>query len=1003
MPLGLVVCVSRKLKSEAVFLHRDHLFISTRTATLICLWVLWVSVASCALGDGTSFEQQVTPLLQKYCLRCHNAVKAESGIRLDWPDGVLERQQLRLWEGIRKQISERTMPPEDQLQPTVPERDSMITSIDQALQEVRSRPDQLNGSVRRLTVSQYDNTLRDLLGVRENLTDSLPPDAVSKDGFTNNAQSMLLTPLQVEAYLGIAEKALDLCIVDEQRKPAIQCFRMDLGKGINTNPFPDELILGAKSALLENSDFELSQPVPVKSFEFEPIRMRTQYRFIEGYEGNATVRGWKKFDSIYHAVFACVRGADGYPKGIAWEIIPSGLLIRPSIPGQGLFGGDYTYGPKSNFKVSLRQLPSGGKFRVTVTAAKYNDGLLLEAGTDSQTGAGSHSVVVTDPGTTCAVAIERAGIYQADLYFGDAPPAMPVPITLTIDERQFSGELHQSAFIVLRLPAGEINVVVQADEQLPERMVLTLLADSSELAERFTAFEDRTPRLGVHAGLRRDCGSALAPVGIARTVESTELSEFVFEDAITNFPNPNVEKDNVNYLAGVREIGVRSEYTDGRDMPRLLIRSIQFEGPVYKSWPPLTHRQIFQEFDYPAASAEYAHEVIRTFATRAFRRPLMAGEEASLFDMWQEFFEVTGSVQDSIRSTLRVVLTSPQFLFLVEHSRTPEAEPLDAWELASKLSYFLWDTAPDKKLLDLALLNRLHEVLDDEVDRMIEDRRFEQCASQFVAQWLDLGRLDVVEIDPERFPRLTSNVRKELRKEPVQFIQHLIRANLPLANVVRSDFVLVNEVVGNYYGLGNRLESGFEFVAVEHDRKSLGGVLTQAGVLAGLSNGRESNPVRRGAWLARRIIAEPPSAPPPNVPMLSEDQSELSLRERLEGHRDQEGCAGCHSGIDPWGLPFEQYDAAGLFGGDHVDGQSTLPDGTNISDMAGLKSYLADDRIDQVAFSFLKHVATYAIGRDLTWNEIEFLREHAVELKQQGYRMRDMIRFVIKSDLFLMK
>ena len=229
MPLSLVVCVSRKLKSEAAFLHRDHLFISTRTATLICLWVLWVSVASCALGDGTSFEQQVTPLLQKYCLRCHNAVKAESGIRLDWPDGVLERQQLRLWEGIRKQISERTMPPEDQLQPTVPERDSMITSIDQALQEVRSRPDQLNGSVRRLTVSQYDNTLHDLLGVRENLTDSLPPDAVSKDGFTNNAQSMLLTPLQVEAYLGIAEKALDLCIVDEQRKPAIQCFRMDLG------------------------------------------------------------------------------------------------------------------------------------------------------------------------------------------------------------------------------------------------------------------------------------------------------------------------------------------------------------------------------------------------------------------------------------------------------------------------------------------------------------------------------------------------------------------------------------------------------------------------------------------------------------------------------------------------------------------------------------------------------------------------------------------------------
>ena len=181
-----------------------------------------------------------------------------------------------------------------------------------------------------------------------------------------------------------------------------------------------------------------------------------------------------------------------------------------------------------------------------------------------------------DPGTKRAVTIEQAGIYQADLYFGDSPPVMPLPLTLTVGERQISGQLRQSVFIVLRLPVGEIDVVVQAGEHLLDRMVLTSLADSSDLARRFTAFENRAPRLGVHVGLRRDCGSALAPVSDSQTVESTEVSEFVFEDAISNFPNPNVEKDNVNYLAGVREIGVRSEYTDGRDMPRLLIRSIQF-------------------------------------------------------------------------------------------------------------------------------------------------------------------------------------------------------------------------------------------------------------------------------------------------------------------------------------------------------------------------------------------------------------------------------------------
>ena len=967
---------------------------------LICGAVLWPPAAH-VLANEASFSQQVSPLLQKYCLRCHNAEEAESGIRLNELSGRPEPQRLRLWEGIRRQILDRKMPPEDEPQPTGSERDLLITWIDEAVREVRSRPVERNGTVRRLTASQYRNTLQDLLGIRDNLTESLPPDAVSKDGFTNNMQSMMLTPLQVQAWLSIAEKALDLCIVDESAKPVIQCFRMDLGKGINSEPFPEKLILGAYSELLENSDFTVSQPIPVKPFEFDPVRMQTQFRFIEGYEGNATVRGWKEFDSIYHAVFACVRGAKGYPKGRAWETIPAGLLLRPSNHGRELYGVDSTYGPKANFKVALRELPSHGNFRVTVVAAKYDDGLLLEADAATQSGCG---VAITSPGTNQKVSIEQAGVYQTDIYFAEPLPREKPPLlTLTVGERSFSGQLHQSAFLVLRLPAGEIDVFAEAGEHALDRIVLTPVSDSSELGRQFRAFEDRSPRLGVHLGLRRDCGSTIAPAGAPQTVKSTELAEFVFEGAINNFSSPHVEKNNVNYLAGVREIAVRSEYTDGRDVPRLLIRSVQFEGPLYESWPPATHRRIFRDPDHSATSVEYAREVIRTFAAKAFRRPLTVEEGDWLLDTWQDLFAETSDFRHSLRSTLRVVLASPQFLFLAERSESPDPEPLDAWELASKLSYFLWNTAPDEQLRELAATDKLRDSLDAQVNRMIDDSRFEQFTEQFVSQWLDLGRLDVVEVDRKRFPELTPHVRTQLRKEPIEFVQHLIRSNLPLERLVRSDFVLVNEVVGNYYGLGDRLESGFEFVAVEHDTNSLGGVLTQAGILAGLSNGRESNPVRRGAWFARRIIAEPPEDPPPNVPALMEDRDQLTLREKLERHRDQAGCAGCHSGIDPWGLPFEQYDAAGLWRQDTADGRSTLPDGTLVADVTELRSYLAEDRIDQVAFSFLKHLACYAVGRDLTWNEIEFLREHAVELKPQKYLMRDMILFVINSCVFLTK
>ncbi|MCH2202425.1 MAG: DUF1592 domain-containing protein [Fuerstiella sp.] len=965
----------------------------------IFLFTGGISVAA----SRDSFEQEVRPFLQNYCLKCHNDEVAESGIRLDQLNGTFEQQRLRLWEGLRKQITNRKMPPEDASQPTTSERDSVLTAIDEAIRHARSRPDEFNGSVRRLTVIQYQNTLRDLLRLRENITASLPADAVSKDGFTNNVQSMLLSPLQVESYLSIARNALNLCIVDEDKKPVIQTFRMDLGKGINSDPYPDQLILGANSSLLENSDFEVIELNPLKPFPFEPFQMQTRFRFIEGYQGNDTVRGWRDYDSIYHAVFACVRGADGYPKGKAWETIPSGLLLRPSIPGQGLFGVDSTYGPKANFKVSLRELPAHGNFRVTVTAAKYNDGLLLDAGETSHSEPGADRLTISEPEINRSVNIKRPGIYQAEIFFRDTQPLEPVHLNLTIDDRWFSGLLYQPAFVVLRLPAGVIDIIAQTDGRSPSQVVLTKLADHSELAQRFTAFEHRSPRMGVHVGLRRDCGSTLAPAGVAQTVTSTELSEFVFEDAINNFPSPEVEKDNVNYLAGLREISVRSEYTDGRDIPRLLIRSIHFEGPLFETWPPEHHRRIFINSDHPTESAEYADEIIRSFATKAFRRPLTADEKASFYDIWQKFFNTTGSFTHSVRNTLGAVLTSPQFLFLVERSETPDPEPLDEWELASKLSYFLWNTAPDEQLLGLAATNQLYEQLDAQIDRMVSDRQFSQCMEQFVSQWLDLSRFDVVEIDHLQFPELTPHVRSQLRKEPVNFVQHLIRANLPLRNLVRSDFALANEVVAAYYGLGDSVESGFDFVVFEHDDSNLGGVLTQAGILAGLSNGRESNPVKRGAWLARRIIAEPPADPPPNVPALPEDQSQMPLREKLKRHRDQEGCVGCHIKIDPWGLPLEQYDAGGLFRHDIVDGQSTLPDGTTVVDMVGLKSYLAVDRIDQVAFSFLKHVAGYAVGRSLTYNEIEFLRKHALELKPQEYRMLDMLRFVIRSDLFLMK
>jgi hypothetical protein len=161
--------------------------------------------------------------------------------------------------------------------------------------------------------------------------------------------------------------------------------------------------------------------------------------------------------------------------------------------------------------------------------------------------------------------------------------------------------------------------------------------------------------------------------------------------------------------------------------------------------------------------------------------------------------------------------------------------------------------------------------------------------------------------------------------------------------------------------------------------------------------------VKRGAWLARRIIAEPPDDPPPNVPALKEETRQLSLRERLERHRNQRGCAQCHAKIDPWGIALEEFDAGGRLKRGPVDARSTLPDATEIAGVVDLKRYLAEDRIDQVAFSVLKHLTTYATGRSLSHGELALLKRDGARLKADGYRMRDMIRFVVNSPIFLEK
>jgi mono/diheme cytochrome c family protein len=360
----------------------------------------------------SSFQQIVRPFFQKNCQACHNTDLSTAGVRVDQLDASLEDRHLKTWEAIRGRLKAGTMPPKGMPQPSAADREQVVAWITEALEMALLRPAPKNCLVRRLTVAQYRNTLRELLQIDDDVTSGLPPDAVSKEGFLNNKDTLQLSPLLTEAYFEIAEEALNRAIVDPAKKPAIQNFRADLGAGVNPAPLPEKIILGAGSELLENSDFQVTQLTPVKSFAFRPFTCGPGH-FTSRLSGNDTARGWRDFDSIAHAVFADMRGAAGYPKGKAYSTVPEALLLRPAIPSEEIFGVDNTYGPRANFKISVRELPTGGRFRVTVVASKYRDGLLLDAGIKQQAKS-KDAVMVEDPKQPKTVTIRRR-VYQVDL------------------------------------------------------------------------------------------------------------------------------------------------------------------------------------------------------------------------------------------------------------------------------------------------------------------------------------------------------------------------------------------------------------------------------------------------------------------------------------------------------------------------------------------------------------------------------------------------------------
>ena len=453
---------------------------------------------------------------------------------------------------------------------------------------------------------------------------------------------------------------------------------------------------------------------------------------------------------------------------------------------------------------------------------------------------------------------------------------------------------------------------------------------------------------------------------------------------------------------------------------------MEVEGPFYDPKSPF--EKLVEKYQLATATDEgfdsVAARFLAEFAEIAFRkRGLPEGYQDRLFRFYQEKRKVGLSFREAIVDPLAMILTSTRFLYLLEpREKAAKERTLDAVSLANRLSYFLWSSPPDKELLKLAEGGELLKpaVLEQQLDRMLDSPLADQFFKGFMSQWTHLDRFDSLTLNSKLLLHRTDGMIQAARQEPIEFFKTLVRENLPAANLIDSDFVMVNGVLAMKYGLAE-VYAGDAFKKLQLPPGSpRGGLMTQSAFLSAGTMGNRTSPVIRGSLVKEILLNDPPPPPPPNVPELDAGANPLaSVRSLVELHQTKAQCASCHARFDFIGLGLENFDAAGLWRDEElvteaqeaqqvsrrpkkiypVDASGELPNGETFKDVHGLKAALMKEE-RAVAASIFEGLLCYALGRDVSFTDLPMIEKALNELEPDDFPVRTMIKRIVTSQLF---
>ena len=962
------------------------------------------------------FQTTVKPFLATYCNNCHGATKPQAQLNLTrFTDIATVLADIPHWSMTKQRVADIEMPPAGAKQPKPAERQAVVKWISdvRAYEANRTAGDPGIVLARRLSNSEYDNTIRDLTGVDMKPTKAFPVDPANQEGFDNSGESLTISPALAKKYYEAARSVAENLVLTSG------------GFAFASHPVMSEPDRD-KFSVLRIVDFYRKQPTDIATYLEGAWRykhrsalgtptatldtiakdagisakyLKTVAELLD--DKSITVGPVAKLKASMDAIPAPTMAGETAPKPRFKEVANWIRNLRRHIayrhPNLNV-PGEFTPGSYTNVLWKDHLYAS--------TRRKFDTGRLLIGSNDD-------AGIPQDEAARApyiASFTKFASIFP-DTFYIDERGLMEYDAQYERSGRFLTGGTH-NATSYFRDDAPLVELVL---DDAAKKTLDTLWKDFEVVAE----FNERMYLQGIFYERNE-----------AQTILVTRDAEFNFaksEDRKCASP-ASIAKFKELYLAKAKRKNATPETL-----------------AAYAAYFDRSTAAIERE-DQARREAEPLHrKALIDFAAKAWRRPLTSAEVKDLQATYSALRTKDSlSHEDAIRDSVIRILLSPRFLYRVDLDADIDAliqgengfaltstlqqklrtapkqtqAPLNDFALASKLSYFLWSSMPDAELMKLAAAGKLHEpaILAAQTKRMVKDPRIKALAVEFGGNWLDIRRFEEhTAVDRERFPAFDDNLRQAMFDEPVRFIVDGLQSNSSVLDWLYGKHTFVNGPLAKHYGMDDLkvsddiLNDPNQWVRVDNaQRWNRGGILTMAAFLTKNASGLRTSPVRRGYWMVKRVLGEYIPPPPAVVPELPKDEKALgdkTLRQALSQHRDNPACSGCHARFDSYGLVFEGFGPIGELrkfdqGGKPVDTAAPFPGGIEKSGVTGLQEYIKSKRQQDFLDTFGRKLTTYALGRTLQPSDDILLANIQTRLRTTDYKIGSMIEAIVTSRQF---